>query len=91
MDIKNSILNLNPLPSNITGPAALDDYIRGLLVEQRKISPIIDDKSASKLQQKVVNVLGPLAKLWAILQSALTSQQGCIEVEMEDLNELIEQ
>ena len=90
-DLHSSIMKENPVPSNMTGPAKLDNYLRSLLEEQKKQSCILVDKSQIKLQQKIINVMGPLGKAWSLLQNALSGSSDRVEVHMGYLNELLEQ
>ena len=90
-DIQSNILNWNPVPNNMAGPATLDNYLRGLLEEQNKLACINEDKKDFKLQQKIINVMGPLGKLWLVLQNALLTNEEQVQVSMEDLNQLTEQ
>ena len=61
---EDSILNYNPIPSNVPPPAPLGGFLRGFLEENHKYSQMQEDKLLQKMQQKVLNVLGPLSKIW---------------------------
>ena len=62
-ELENSIVKNNPIPSNVPPSAPLDDLLRGVLEENHKYSQMQEDKLLQKMQQKVLNVLGPLSKI----------------------------
>ena len=62
-ELENSIVKNNSIPSNAPPPAPLDDLLRGVLEEIHKYSQMQEDKLLQKMQQKVLNVLGPLSKI----------------------------
>ncbi|XP_057295867.1 uncharacterized protein LOC130624302 [Hydractinia symbiolongicarpus] len=90
-DLKSCILNKSPVPENVPGPSNLDSYLRALLEEKTKSPVVAEDKSSQKVQQKKTDVLGPLSKIWSLMQRALSAQPGEIEVALEEVNELVEQ
>ena len=62
--LEDSNLKQNPIPSNVPPLAPLDDFLsflRGDLEENHKYLQIQEDKNLQKMQQKVLNVLGPLS------------------------------
>ena len=61
---KNSILKYKPVSSNVPPLAPLDEFLRGVLEENHKYSLMQEDKLLQKMQQKVLNVLGPMSKIW---------------------------
>ena len=44
--------------------APLDGFLRGALEENHKYLQMQEDKLLQKMQQKVLNVLVPLSKIW---------------------------
>ena len=63
-DFEDSILKNNPIPNNVPPPAPLDEFWRGVLEQNHKYLQMQKDKLLQKLQQKVLNVLDPLLKIW---------------------------
>ena len=59
-----SILMENPIPSNVDQPQTVDDFIVPLMSKNK----IAVDLSLGKVQQKTVNAMGPLARVWKVLE-----------------------
>ena len=53
---------LKQFHSFIPPPASLDEFLRGVLEKNHKYSQMQEDKLVQKMQQKVLNVLGPISK-----------------------------
>ena len=62
-NLKDSILNQNPVPINITQPRKLDEYHKELLEENRAKKELALDSTLEKIQPKTLNIMGPLSKL----------------------------
>ena len=90
-DLRDSILTANPVPSNIGGPKKLDEFFRELLDEQKKKTELFWDSSLEKIQQKIVNVLGPLSKVWMAIESANEAEAEKVEIPLEDISTGLEQ
>ena len=58
--VHDSILMENTLPSNVDQPLTVDDLIVSLMSKNETAV----DLSLEKVQQKIVNVTGPLARVW---------------------------
>ena len=63
-ELEDSILKYNLIRSNVTPPAPLHDFLRVVLEENQKYLQMQEDKLLQKMQQNVLNVLGPLSKIW---------------------------
>ena len=64
--LKEAILCQNPVPDNLDNVKKLDDFLRDILKEKREnIENVLE-----KLQRKTIDVMGPLSKLWNILEGA---------------------
>ena len=85
-DLRDSILTANPVPSNISGPKKLDEFFRELLDEQKKKTELFWDSSLEKIQLKIVNVLGPLSKVWMTIESANEAEAEKVELPLEDIS-----
>ena len=60
----------NPVPSNIDQPQTVDDFIGPLMSKNETAVNF----SLEKVQQKVVNVMGPLARVWKALEDVENDQ-----------------
>ena len=61
-----SILTENPIPSNVDQPQTVDDFIVPLMSKNETAI----DFSLENVQQEIMNVMGPLARLWKALENA---------------------
>ena len=68
--LKEAILFPSPVPDNLDNVKKLDDFLRDILEEKRKINEKNIESVLEKLQRKTVDVMGPLSKLWNILEGA---------------------
>ena len=62
--VHDSILMENPIPSNVDQPQTVDDFIVPLMSKNETAV----DLSIEMIQQKIVNVMGPLARVWKTLE-----------------------
>lgn len=90
-NLNESILTSSPIPLNIHGPKKLDEFFKELLEDQRKKTELYWDTSLEDIQQKVVQVLGPLAKLWMAVESANESDSDKVEIHLEYISTGLEQ
>ena len=86
-NLKDSILNENPVSTNITKPRKLDEYYKELLEENRAKTELTLDGTLEKIQSKKLNIMGPLSKLWFRFEEALAQENITVQL---DLNELIQ-
>ena len=61
-----------------------------MLLEVKKSRKLEQDRSLEKTQQKVLNIMGPLSKLWVGLDEVKCSEKSG-EMSLEDLSTAIEQ
>ena len=90
-DIKEAILQQNPVPSNISKPRKLDDFLKELLEEGNKNHVLRVDHALEKIQQKTINIFGPLSRVWYTIDQARKSKENKVEVSMRDLTKSVEQ
>ena len=67
-ELEESILDDNPVPSNFMVPRALDVFFKEFLEEGGKHGVVQNDKSLMKSQQHIINIMGPLGKLWNYIE-----------------------
>ena len=90
-ELKDSILKWNHIPSNVPPPAPLDDFLRGILEENHKYLQMQEDKLLQKMQQKVLNALGPLSKIWQKIEDSTQCKTDSVEINLVEFKELTEQ
>ena len=64
-DITEKILMENPVSSNLQEVLVLDDFVKTLLVSQTVITT---DHQMEKFWEKILQVMGPLSRLWKGLE-----------------------
>ena len=64
-DINKKVLTQNPALSNLQEVPALDDFVKTLLVSQTAITT---DHQIEKFQEKILQDMGPLSRLWKGLE-----------------------
>ena len=89
-DLKENILKENPVPRNIN-PVIILDHSLAKVVEGRQET--LADKDLETVQSKIRDVLGPICRLWTIIEKA-AAQENAEEkedqVSLEDIIRLIE-
>ena len=90
-DLKKSILTEDPVPSNITEVKKLDEFMSHLLKENNQTSVCVIDTTLEKIQEKNIDVMGPLPKVWHVLESATTAPDDEADLIIEDLLNLVQQ
>ena len=63
-DKREKILRTNPIPHNVKGTQKLNEYIKELLSDNKKLSTLIQGKTLKDTQEKVASSLGPLTRPW---------------------------
>ena len=81
-NLKESILNENPVLTNITKQRKLDEYYKELLEENCAKRELALDCILEKIQSKTLNIMEPLSKLWF----GFEEENNMVQL---DLNELI--
>ena len=83
--IKDSILEMNPVPSKFFSQQKLDDYLLEILSESGIKDKNFSDRSLIKAQENLTNIIEPLGHLWAHLDHLKMENEDVI-----DLNLLVE-
>ena len=63
-NLKEKFLPVTPVPSNSKDSQKLDEYIKELLIENKKNNTLKQEKALKGIQDQVVTMLAPLSKLW---------------------------
>ena len=89
-DVQETILDDNPLPENMRGRKDIDNYLKKIILEAKKPRKLEQDRSLEKIQQKVLNIMGPLSKLRVgVDEDNCSGKSG--RMSLEDLSIAIEQ
>ena len=75
--VHDSILMENPIRSNVDQPQTVDDFIVPLMSENETAVNL----SLEKVQQKIVNVMGPLDKIWKALEDVKNDPTSTLSLE----------
>ena len=89
--LKEAILCQNPVPDNLDNVKKLDDFLRDILKEKRKTNEQNIENVLEKLQRKTVDVMGPLSKIWNILERAKEAEEDAVQISINDLLHYVEQ
>ena len=87
-DLKDSVMTENPVPSNVNKPKKLDGYFKEILNENHKRNQLKIHDALEKIQDKVVQVMGPLARVWYAVEATTDDSQP---LSAEELSRSIEQ
>ena len=90
-DLQNAILQENPVPENLDPVKKLDDFARGIL--KKKCNQVDLDLGCvfEKIQTKTRNVMGPLSRLWTMVEEAGRSKEDQVPISLDLIKEHIEQ
>ena len=89
-DLKKNILKENPVPRNIDQAKILDHSLAKEVEARQKI---LTGKDLETVPSKIRNALGPMCRLWTIIEKAATqenSEEKEHQVSLEDIIRLIE-
>ena len=81
-----------PRPENLDPVKKLDDYLQELLKQKKKPQDIAIDNTLEKVKDKVLDIMGPLSKLWVMVEqvSSGSASGSSSTVEMDTVLELLE-
>ena len=77
--MKEAILCQNPVPDNLDNVKKLNDFLRDILKEKRKTNEQNIKNVLEKLQPKTVDVMGPLSKLWTIVEGETGTEKDAVQ------------
>ena len=93
LTLSQKMKNLNgnyPKADNLDNVKKLDDFLREILKEKRKTNEQNIENVLEKLQRKTVDVMGPLSKLWNILEGAKGAEEDAVQISINDLLHYVE-
>ena len=83
-----NILAENPVSSNLQEVPVLNDFVKILLLSQMAIS---SDDQMEKSEEKILQVMSPLSRLWKGLEDVRNESSEAVEVPVDTFATLIEQ
>ena len=89
--LEDSILKYNPIPSNVPPPFPPWWILERVLEENHKYSQMQEEKLLQKMQQKVLDVLGPMSKIWQKIEDSTQCRTDRVEIDLCGFKELTEQ
>ena len=90
--LKKAILCHNSVADNLDNAMKLDDFLKNILKEKCKTNKNKITKMFWKsFNQKTVDVMGPLSKLWNILEAAKGAEEDAVQISINDLLDYVEQ
>ena len=90
-DIKQQILLTNSVLENLNKAQKLDEFVKNILKEKHKQKDVDQDATIERIRSKNINVIGPLSKLWLLIQNALSLQEEEVPIELNKAKEYVEQ
>ena len=91
--IKEAILTRNPRPNNLVPVKKLDEYLHTLMKEKRKYQELTVEATLKKIQNRNLDVMGPLAKLWLAVDKVTNhvEDENPPKLPIEEAQQLLEQ
>ena len=74
--IKDGILLNNPRPQNLVQAKKLDDYLITLMKDKHKTQELTVETTLEKIQNRNLDVMGPLSKLWQAVDTVTSHKEG---------------
>ena len=89
-DIEEQLLTENPVPSNPQQLQPLDNLIRSLLLPSQTVTT--SDCQMERFQRKILDVMGPLSRLWKGLEDLRkASSDEAVEISVDKFVTIVEQ
>ena len=91
-DLKESVTQGNPSPDNFLEVPSLDGYYYELLEERKKNHDLAKDSAYKRIQEKLRSTMGPLCKLWYLIEELVANPDAPISKEdREEMVQYVEQ
>ena len=84
-DLIKAALIKSPVPENINPVKTLDDFLKDILKDKKKLKDLDFDNILEKIQGRNGSVMGPLLKIWTAVESARLSQGHSVEVDLKEI------
>ena len=72
-----------PRPENLDPVKKLDDYLQELLKQKKRPQDIATGNTLEKVQDKVLDIMGPLSKLWVMVEQVNSGSGSSSTQEMD--------
>ena len=79
-----------PRPENLDPVKKLDNYLQVLLKQEKMPQDIVIDNTLEKVQYKVLDIMGPLSKLWVMIEQVNSGSGSSSTVKIDTVVELLE-
>ena len=79
-----------PRPENLDPVKKLDNYLQVLLKQEKMPQDIVIDNTLEKVQDKVLDIMGPLSKLWVMIEQVNSGSGSSSTVKIDTVVELLE-
>ena len=89
-DFKEAILIKTPRPENFDPVKKLDGYLQEILKQTKRPQDIAIDNILENAQDKVLDIMGPLPKLWLMVEQVNSGSRSSSIVEIDTVLELLE-
>ena len=73
--LSDSILEENPVPTNVLSIPKLDDYLLVMLEGKKKYMELTRERSLNRIQGKIRDILRPLSRVWEAVSSFTSSRE----------------
>ena len=77
LNFEESIIKCNII---VPPPGPFDEFLRGVLEKNHKYLQMQEDKLLQKMQQKVLNVLGPVSKIWQKIKDSTQCKTDRVKI-----------
>ena len=89
--LKQQISTENPVLDNLDQVKKLHDFARDILKDKGKQKDLDMDSTFEKIQSKNACVMGPLSKLWMLVEEANRSKKKQIPIDLDNIRAYTEQ
>ena len=89
-DLIKAVLIKTPVPENINHVKTLDDFVKNILKDKKKLKDLNFCKILEKNQGRNRWVMGSLSKIWTAVEWARLSQDDSAEADLKEIQEFAE-
>ena len=82
-DVKEAILIKTTRPEHFDSVKKLDDNLQERLKQKKRSQDSVIDNILEKVQDKLLNIMGPLSKLWVMIEQVNSGSGSSSTVEMD--------
>lgn len=82
-DLKKAALIKNPVPENINAVKTLDDFVKDIFKDKKKLKDLDFDNVLAKIQSQNRSIMGSLSNIWTAAGSARLSQEYSVNVDLK--------